>query len=230
MTPLTSAPPLRHEWKHPISPADAEALRRRLGAVMRRDPFNPGPYQVRSLYFDNPYDKALQEKLDGLEIREKFRIRYYNEDESFIRVEKKGKRNSLCTKEMAPITKAQCLALLAGDTGWMLETNNPLLIEFHAKQRYQLLRPRTLVVYMREAFVFAPGNVRITIDSDIRSGLSATSLFDRQLPLLPAGDARPTVLEVKYDAFLPDLIRDLIQTPGRHTQSFSKYAACRFVG
>lgn len=220
---------LRHEWKHLISASDAVALRARLGAVLRRDPHQPGSYRIRSLYFDNPYDKALREKLDGLCTREKYRIRYYNGDDSFIRLERKAKVNHLTAKAAAPITRAQCEALLAGETAWMLDTGDPLLIELQAKMCYQLLRPRTLIDYTRDAFIYAPGNVRLTLDSDIRSGIAATALFD-PVPMLPVDPARPVVLEVKYDQYLPELIRDLIQTPGRHTEPYSKYAAGRIYG
>lgn len=220
---------LRHEWKHVMNPSDAAALRMRLGAILRHDPHQPGPYRIRSLYFDNPYDKALREKLDGLHTREKFRIRYYNEDDSFIHVEKKAKKNHLTAKKAASVTRAQCEDLLAGDTDWMLQTGDPLLCELHAKMQYQLLRPRTLVDYTREAFVYGPGNVRVTIDSDIRTGMGATALFD-PVAMLPVDATRPVVLEVKYDEYLPDLVRDLVQTPGRHTAPFSKYAASRVFG
>ena len=82
----------RHEWKHEINYGDMIALRHRLSTVMQRD-VNAvdGKYFVRSLYFDNAADKALREKLDGINNREKFRIRYYNHDTSLIHLEKKSK-------------------------------------------------------------------------------------------------------------------------------------------
>ena len=62
----------RHEWKHLIGPADLLALRARLSAVMLRDHHAAdGSYQVRSLYFDNLADKALREKIDSVNCREK---------------------------------------------------------------------------------------------------------------------------------------------------------------
>ena len=38
------------------------------------------------------------------------------------------------------------------------------------------------------------------------------------------------ILEVKYDAFLPAVIQDLIQVNGMTRQSFSKYGVCRRFG
>ena len=95
----------RHELKYQISPADYHALRQRLRAVMKRDPHTgaDGLYTIRSVYFDNYGDKALREKVNGVQKREKFRIRYYNNDFSFITLEKKIKHNDLCMKIDAPV-------------------------------------------------------------------------------------------------------------------------------
>ena len=65
----------RHEWKHELSFQDYLILRQRLRAVMEPDPHAvDGRYFIRSLYFDNLDDKALREKIDGVNRREKFRI------------------------------------------------------------------------------------------------------------------------------------------------------------
>ena len=93
----------------------------------------------------------------------------------------------------------------------------------------QGLRPRTIVDYTREPFVYAPGNVRVTLDYDIRTGMSCTNFLDPDCVTIPAGDA-PVILEVKWDAFLPALIRDIVQVPRTHPSAFSKYAACRIYG
>lgn len=114
----------RHELKHEISYGDYLALRRRLLPVMRRDPHvtDDGVYRVHSLYFDNHNDKILREKLDGKSEREKFRIRYYNEDIQHIILEKKYKNHGLGVKYDAPITADEVRALLRGDTAWMAES------------------------------------------------------------------------------------------------------------
>ena len=104
----------RHEWKHEINASDLLILRQRLTAVAKPDPHAAGSYQIRSLYFDTPADRALREKLDGVNRREKFRIRCYNGDTAFIRLEKKSKLNGLCAKESVCITEKETAALLAG--------------------------------------------------------------------------------------------------------------------
>lgn len=220
----------RHEWKHELSPLDLIPLRTRLCAVMDPDPnaIN-GKYMIRSLYFDNLRDKALREKIDGVNQREKFRIRYYNGDTSLIHLEKKTKDNGLGTKFSAPLTAAQAQAVADGNTAWMLSSEYPLVQELYSKMQGEGLRPKTIVDYTREPFIYIPGNVRVTIDYDIRTALNCTDFLDPDCVTIPAGDA-PILLEVKWDEFLPDIIRDIVQIPGRHVTSFSKYAQCRIYG
>ena len=68
--------------------------------------------------------------------------------------------------------------------------------------------------------------MRVTLDEDIRTGLLCVDFLDPGCVTVPAPDARP-LMEVKWDAFLPDIIRDAVQLPGRQVGAFSKYAACR---
>lgn len=220
----------RHEWKHEIGWGDLLALRSRLGAVMERDVHaRDGRYQIRSLYFDSPEDKALREKIDGVNAREKFRIRYYNGDRSRILLEKKNKINGLCSKEQAVLTAGEVRAVAGGDPEALADSPTPLVRELYGKMRTQGLRPKTIVDYTREPFVYGPGNVRVTLDYDIRTGLGGTDFLDPDCVTIPAARA-PAILEVKWDAFLPSLIRDIVQVPGTRTSAFSKYAACRAYG
>ncbi len=223
-------PQYRHEWKHEISLSDRIAIRQRLRLIARPDEHTEGGrYLVRSLYFDNPADKALREKLDGVDRREKFRIRYYNGDPSLIHLEKKSKRSGLGTKAMAELSAAEAQAIVDGDLEWMPASGRPLVQELYHKMRTQLLRPRTIVDYTREPFVYPPGNVRVTLDYDIRTGLQCTDFLNPSRATIPAGEP-VTILEVKWDAFLPDIIRDAVQLEGRRTAAFSKYAQCRIYG
>ncbi len=219
----------RHEWKHEISRMDMLVLRQRLRAVAQPDLHAAGGrYQIRSLYFDTPSDKALREKIDGVSRREKFRIRYYNGDLSVIHLEKKSKLAGLCSKQIAGLSASEAQAILDGRLDWMPVSGRPVVQELYSKMRTQLLRPRTIVDYTREPFVYPPGNVRITLDYDIRTGLCCTD-FLRPCITIPAGDA-PVILEVKWDTFLPGVIRDAIQLEDCRSQSFSKYAQCRIYG
>lgn len=217
----------RHEWKIALNPGDLFVLRQRLRAVMQPDAHAvDGRYRIRSLYFDTPEDRALREKLDGVSRREKFRIRYYNGDTGFIQLEKKCKRGGLGWKEQTQLSERQARDIAAGRFNAVDPGGDALLGELCRKARTERLRAKTIVDYTREPFVYGPGNVRVTLDEDIRTGLSCVDFLDLDCVTVPAPDARP-LMEVKWDAFLPDIIRDAVQLPGRQVGAFSKYAACR---
>ena len=223
----------RHELKYAISFTEYLAMRNRLKTVMNLDSHVSanGTYRIRSIYFDNCDDKALLEKENGIPKREKFRIRYYNDDFSFITLEKKMKINSLCLKCDATISEEECRKIINGDLDFMKTHPEELVQELYAKMQYQLLRPRVLVSYLREPYVYLPGHVRVTFDSDIRTSLFTQEFLTKEVSDIIATDTpQDRILEVKYDAFLPKIIQDLIQTPMIRQQAFSKYGACRRFG
>lgn len=220
----------RHEWKHEINYSDMIILRQRLKAVMKPDENAvDGKYFIRSLYFDNISDKALREKIDGVNCREKFRIRYYNNDTSLIHLEKKSKINGLGNKQSANLSAEEAQKIVDGDLDWMIDCDRPLVQELYSKMKSQGLCPKTIVDYTREPFVFSAGNVRVTLDYDIRTGLYCTDFLNPDCITIPAGNA-PIILEVKWDEFLPSVIRDIVQLESRRTAAFSKYAVCRIYG
>lgn len=222
----------RHELKFFINVSDYFAIKNRIKHIASIDK-NAGSscdYHIRSLYFDNFNDKALLEKVNGYSRREKFRIRYYNDNFDFIRLEKKSKVNGLCTKFSAPLTKAQCEKILNNDIDWMITSNKSLIQELYFKMKSQMLRPKTVVDYTREAYIYKPGNVRITIDSNVRTGICSQDMFNTALPTMKIPNNDTIILEVKFDEFLPDIIKDTIQTNTRKATSISKYASSRMFG
>ena len=223
----------RHELKYAVSYPDYLAIRNRIRKIMTTDPHASaeGLYRIRSIYFDNSDDKALREKTDGVAKREKFRIRYYNDDLSFITLEKKMKINDLCLKCDAAISEDECRRILDNDLTWMRNDGRGLVQELYAKMNYERLRPRVLVSYVREPYIYRPGNVRITFDSSLRTSLYDRDFLTKEVSDISATDTpKDMLLEVKYDAFLPEIIQDMIQTEGIRQQSFSKYGACRRFG
>ncbi len=223
----------RHELKYRISAADYFAIRQRVRCLMKRDPHadENGIYRIQSLYFDNYRDKALLEKVNGVSKREKFRIRYYNEDLSYIKLEKKIKNKDLCRKEDAPLTKEEYQNILLYPYSKGSEAEKPLVRELYWKMQTQQLRPQVLVSYKREAYVYEAGNVRVTFDYDIRTSLFQKEFLQKSLSEISAMDSsEEMVLEVKYDAFMPEVIQDLLQTGRLRQSAFSKYAICRRFG
>lgn len=220
----------RNEWKHEITASDRMALLARLRVVAKPEPHGiDGKYEIRSLYFDDGFDTALREKIDGVNVREKFRIRCYNSDTSFIRLEKKSKINGLCNKQQAVVDDSEVERILSGDLVWMEIDERPLVRELYLKMKNKLLVPKTIVDYTREAFLFPAGNVRVTLDYNIRTGMQCVDFLNPHAVTVPVRDA-PVILEVKWDEFLPDIIRDAVRLEGRRAAAFSKYAACRIYG
>lgn len=217
----------RHEIKHIISPGDAAAIRANLSAVAKLDPHaaEKGCYAIRSLYFDDPRDTALHEKLDGVNERRKFRIRYYNDDLSYIMLECKMKRDGVGCKLQERLTREEVERILRQDIAWLVTSNRPLLMMLYVEMKVNRLAPKTVVAYQRVPFVYAPGNVRVTIDWNIRTGLPKDFLNPQGLTLPIAEDV--TLLEVKWDAYLPGIIRRAAALKSRDPTAFSKYAACR---
>lgn len=206
---------------------DMLIIRARMRAITCPDTHaNDGKYLIRSLYFDTLTDKALREKMDGVDNRKKFRIRYYNNDPSFIRLEKKSKWNNLGWKETASLTPQQAQSIADGEIDWMGNDPSELIREMYVDMRTTGLRAKTIVDYTREPFVYPAGNVRITLDYNIRTGLCSTDFLNPDTPMVPVPDD-PIILEVKWDEFLPEIIRDAVHLENRRAAAFSKYAACR---
>lgn len=187
-------------------------------------------YLIRSLYFDNLYEKVLKEKLSGTAVRDKFRIRYYDFDTAFIRLEKKSKRYAVGHKYQCRLTAEEVQKIIDGNTAWMEEDERPLVRELFLKMKLELFRPSVIVDYCREPFTYAPGNVRITFDRDICSCKDVKAFFRKDAPTVPILSDGRCIMEVKYDDFLPDVVSRTILTTKNREQAFSKFAACSLNG
>jgi SPX domain-containing protein involved in vacuolar polyphosphate accumulation len=219
----------RHELKYYVNYAQYLTIRQRLRNLIHQDENSSeqGEYHIRSLYFDDIDNKALHEKLGGVRDREKYRIRIYNKSDKTIHMEKKIKFNDYISKVKASLTREMCDRLIAGDYSVLDGSTHPLLKEVHDEMKYHLLKPVVIVDYVREAYVCQQGNVRITFDKQLRSGLNSVDLFREDLPTVKAYDDDYFLLEVKYDEYFPEYIRTAIQMEGLIRQSNSKYVICR---
>lgn len=211
-----------------MNPEQDHVLGRRLRAWLGPDPHaDPaGNYRVTSLYLDDAYDSALFEKLAGLPKRWKVRVRIYNGRPDVIMLEKKIKVGEAVRKERVEISRALYEALRTGRAGPLRKADHPLLDDVARQMVGRLLRPKVIVDYSREAYVCPRGNVRICLDRRLRSGLTNLDLF-RPATYAPVPVDGLTILEVKYDTFLPRPLQDLLQTDSLTRQSASKYVLCR---
>lgn len=222
----------RKELKYSVTMGESILMAQRLAAFMQRDRHTEGgkEYLIRSLYFDNLYDKALKEKLSGVAIREKFRIRYYDFDTDFIRLEKKSKRYAVGHKYQCRMSAEEVEKILDGEIDWMQWDERPLIREFYLKMKLELFRPSVIVDYCREPFTYAPGNVRITFDREICACKDVRAFFRKDAPTVPVLQDGRCIMEVKYDDFLPDIVSRTLLTTKNREQAFSKFAACRING
>ena len=219
----------RNEFKHEISQKNKVILTSRLRKFLKHDENSIGnSYSIRSLYFDTIYDDAYWDKEDGRSYREKFRIRYYNNDASFIRLEKKVKDGAVGYKQSACITKDMADQLIQKKNDWLAHANHPLLQELYVKCKSQCMEPKVIITYEREAFAYGPGNTRITLDFDMHASTQVTSFFhDGRIGIREPGI--DCVLEVKFDNYLPDWIQSLVQTEETTSTSHSKYVIGRHL-
>lgn len=219
----------RHELKYYINQGDYVLLSKRLSETLQSDAHTDenGEYFIRSLYFDDLNDSAFREKLNGIDNRDKFRIRIYNLSANIIKLECKHKEGQYIKKDSISLSVDEYSRIMHGDYTFLLKRNEPfakrMFAEFAAKQ----LRPRVLVDYMREPYVFAHQDVRITFDKDIRTAYRNVDLFNKNLPTYPVIDAGDMVLEVKYNEYLPTYIRTLLQINSPLRSAISKYCLCR---
>ena len=221
----------RHELKFKISESAAEVLKQKLSLVMGTDNnayFDDGSYLIKSLYFDDLNSKSYYEKMDGVLYRKKYRIRIYNDDDSFIRLEKKMKHNNMTAKEQILISKDIYCKILEGKLN-EIDDAKGLLLEFLNDARTKGLVPSIIVAYHRTAFTYPISDVRITFDSNIESGLYNYDLFDSSAPTYRVDEKGKIVLEVKFNEILPLHIANILSDIPSCREAVSKFAICRSI-
>ena len=207
----------REEKKYLISLPEALQTCHRLAQVMHEDPHNGiSGYPVRSLYFDTLDDRDFREKAAGVELRRKLRLRCYDPAADFAMLEMKQKQGASQLKRSLRVTREDAQALTRGD--------------YAALMHSRCYRPKTIVEYDRKAFIAKENKIRITFDSRIVSVESCFDLFSPRLNMNPVLDPYCVVLEVKYNGFLLDYLRELINSVDRSELSVSKYVLARQNG
>ena len=219
---------LRHEYKYLISRADAELPKLRLPHIMQRDPHagETGRYTIRSLYFDDASAAAYYEKMDGIDNRTKYRIRFYNYDSSVIKLEKKEKLGNLTRKTAQTITKNDARALEYALSQGCPDNPDGLTEELRLACNGRNLRPRVLVDYDRTPFLCHAGNTRITIDENLRTRPYIAHLFASPRAMTPVLEPDQVILEVKFDDFLPGYLADALADIPKVNMAISKFAMC----
>lgn len=217
----------RNELKYYISYLDYLKLRSVLKATMQMDANVSGDgYLIKSLYYDDLIDTALYEKNAGVLIRKKFRIRAYDNKDDVIKLERKRKVNQKTNKDSFNLSREQYDKILSGDIDFMRTQKNDVAQEFYILYKTQWLRPKVMVEYVREAYIMRAGNVRITFDKQLRGSSNLEGLFVDTLGRNMVPDDT-MILEVKFDEFLPEQVRDYLTMVDKKPLSISKYVICR---
>ena len=214
----------RQEHKFAISTRSRDLLQLKLRRILRTDE-HAGPdggYWIRSLYFDSRNYRAYRDKLDGVMDRSKFRIRIYNFDDSYIVLEKKERSGDRCRKLSEIISREMAEAMACGESS---EGTSPLLREFDAC-RNSGMHPTMLVDYHRFPFYHPAENVRVTLDSNLRTPLYSCDLFNAALLTYPVFDEDEALLELKYDSQVPFFIARCLEGVPKVKVASSKYARC----
>lgn len=221
---------LRQEKKFSINAVDGARLRDLLGKVMISDEHNgPLGYSIRSLYFDTPDDQDFMEKVDGLELRRKIRLRIYDPANDFAMLEMKQKEGIYQKKRSLRLSRTDAIRLCKGDYGVLLHYPEPFAAECYGLMSLRCYRPKAVVEYLRQAFIAKENHIRVTIDSQIRANESCYDIFSKELALYPVLIPFQMVLEVKYNGFMLSYIKNLLDMVERSELSVSKYCLARGV-
>lgn len=218
----------RHELKYYINQYQYDDLKRILLLVAKKDEniINDKDYMIRSLYFDDYYNTAYREKEDGVRIRKKYRIRIYNNSSQSIKLECKHKKDALILKESLALNLEEFYKIMEGDPSFLMEKNNPMANEFFIDYRTNILRPKVIVDYEREAFIEPVGNVRITFDKKVRAALAGEDIFQNNISTYNILPDDIMILEIKFTEFLPEKIRKILGARSYTQVPASKYCLC----
>ena len=221
----------RHELKFKISNSAAEVLKQKLSLILKKDKnayYSDGSYLIKSLYFDDLDSSSYYEKMDGVLYRKKYRIRIYNNNDEFIRLEKKMKHNTYTAKEQMLISKDIYSKILNGKLD-EIDSPTGLLEEFITNSKTKHLVPSVIVLYHRTAFTYPISEVRITFDSHIQRGVYNYDLFDKEVPMYDVSEPGKQVLEVKFNEVLPLHIANILNDIPSCKEAVSKFAICRSI-
>lgn len=213
----------RNELKYHITDNDFYIIRHNLKSLIKKDSNCVGDYYtISSIYFDTYNKTSYNQVKNGINERWKYRIRFYNYDDSYIILEKKYKINGLTNKTNVRITREMLNQILKHNVK-IDRNNHPLLNEFIIKMKTELLRPVICVEYDRIPYVYKLGNVRVTLDYNIRYTNKYNNLFksDKRVHYL-----KEKILEVKYNELIPDFVRFRLELNHLEITSFSKFNNC----
>jgi len=221
----------RHEYKYICNAIWDRILQSRVEGLLQNDKHagEDGMYRIRSLYFDDDYNTCYYENEDGTEPRAKFRIRIYNEDSSYIVLEKKEKFHGMTHKESCRISEELCKTLMQGEYPDLSNLQDAKCKYLLLQMQVRNLKPVQIVEYERMPFVEPNGNVRVTFDRRICSSDFVEGFLEKQIAMRSVMEDGKGLMEVKWDSHLPDYIRKSLELDSLKWSTFSKFYICRKI-
>lgn len=220
---------IRNELKYAINDLEHNYLKNRLRKIMEFDENvnEEGEYHIRSLYFDDFSNSSYYQKEAGVFERAKTRIRIYNKSEDVIRLEKKEKFGEYISKTSRLIDKNLYYSILNDQVNINDFNKDEFLLEFYTQYKMNLLKPAVIVDYTREPFIYSIGNVRITFDKNLQAIINTNDIFSKSDIGVSPKIEGTMILEVKYDDYLPEFIRNQLNLSRHQLMALSKYTICR---
>lgn len=221
---------LRQEKKFLISLDTYYQLSHWVGQVIAEDSHNHGDgYAIRSLYFDSLDDRDYHEKMNGLELRRKIRLRNYGADSSFAMLEMKQKQGMMQKKRSLRMSKEDAQALIQRDYSVLLHYEEPFAAECYWMMHQYCYLPKAVIEYKRRAFIVKENSTRITFDHHIVGTESNFDIFSGGLLQNPLLNVHLVVMEVKFNGFLLGYVKDILRNAGTGELAVSKYCLGRAV-
>ena len=220
----------RKELKYYISYKEYGVLSNLLRKVMREDKHNNvalGGYFIRSLYFDTFDNRAFEEKMAGIEKRAKYRLRIYDVNAKQVKFEIKSKFNDCIVKETAIISREDAIEMQNMNYEVMLKYNNNVLNKAYKEFKKSPYYPVVLTDYLRDAFIGDFNKIRVTFDRFLKSSSLQLDLFEKESLLVKQLRKKIVIMEIKYNKFMPEPIKQLLQLPSFERSAISKYCIGR---
>ena len=235
----------RHEYKYLITSEQLAILKNRAELLLLSDihTSDNSDYYISSLYYDDYNNSCFYDNENGIDPREKFRIRIYNNSVESIKLELKRKEKGKTLKYSSLLTFEQANKLISQkcEDSWIASASlkfcsdelknvnsNKLISKLLEGIKTRFLKPVIIVEYKRTPFVYPLGNVRITFDTNITSSKNVEDFFENRKrvkrSVLPIG---MHLMEVKFDEFIPDFIHRSFNLENLSLTNFSKYYLAR---
>lgn len=187
-------------------------------------------YFVRSLYFENNFASNFYEKVDGMQIRRKYRLRTYSnffDPKVPIFFEVKGRISERTYKKRINIKNKYLNLFLSQSQNFNLLNlypNNEMIINFIFDSFRKNLKPLILVDYKRRPYINKFGlYFRLTFDTNLLSSKTNNLFSNDKYSSWLECKAGYTILEVKFDRSIPAWFHRIIQCYNLKRKSISKF-------